>query len=82
MEIGENLHPFPLRKNIRLKLDILELSSERGVLQWHSCPGSDGVTIRGGVQSCGEVALRDVVSEHGGDGLIVGLGDLSSLFQL
>ena len=29
-----------------------------------------------------DVALRDVVSEHGGDGLIVGLGDLSSLFQL
>ena len=28
-----------------------------------------------------DVALRDVVSGHGGDGLAVGLGDLSGLFQ-
>jgi len=27
------------------------------------------------------VALRDVVSGHGGDALMVGLGDLSGLFQ-
>ena len=26
-------------------------------------------------------ALRDVVSGHGGDGLLVGLGDLRGLFQ-
>jgi len=27
------------------------------------------------------VALRDMVSGHGGDGLMVGLGDFSGLFQ-
>ena len=29
----------------------------------------------------GDVALRDVVNRHGGDGLMVGLDDLSCLFQ-
>ena len=29
-----------------------------------------------------DVALRDVVSGHGGDGLAAGLDDLSGLFQL
>jgi len=28
-----------------------------------------------------DVALRDVVSEHGGDGLMVALDDVSGLFQ-
>ena len=28
-----------------------------------------------------DVALRDMVSGHGGDGLMVGLGDLGGLFQ-
>lgn len=28
-----------------------------------------------------DVALRDMVSAHGGDGLIFGLGNFSSLFQ-
>ena len=28
-----------------------------------------------------DVALRDVVSGHGGDGLVVGLGHLSDIFQ-
>jgi len=28
-----------------------------------------------------DVAPRDTVSGHGGDGLVVGLDDLSSLFQ-
>ena len=31
--------------------------------------------------NCGDVALRDVVSGHGGDGLMVVLDDLSGLFQ-
>ena len=30
---------------------------------------------------CGDVALRDMVSVHGGDGLMVRLDDLSDLFQ-
>ena len=32
-------------------------------------------------RSCGDVTLRDVVSRHGGNGLMVGLGDLSGLFK-
>jgi len=29
----------------------------------------------------GDRALRDMVSGHGGDGLLVGLGDLSGFYQ-
>ena len=32
-------------------------------------------------KNCGDVTLKDVVSGHGGGGLIVGLDDLSGLFQ-
>ena len=32
-------------------------------------------------KSCVDVALRDMVSGHGGDGLMVGLDDLRGLFQ-
>ena len=32
-------------------------------------------------KKCGDVALRDVVSGHGGDGLMVGLDNLRGLFQ-
>ena len=32
-------------------------------------------------QNCVNVALRDVVSGHGGGGLLVGLDDLRALFQ-
>jgi len=39
--------------------------------------GGGAVTIPGGVQNRVDVAQRDVVSGHGGDGLVVGLGDLS-----
>ena len=31
-------------------------------------------------KKCEDLALRAVVSGHGGDGLVVGLGHLSSLF--
>ena len=31
-------------------------------------------------KNCGDVALRDMVSGHGGDGLTVGLDDLRGLF--
>ena len=33
------------------------------------------------LSECVDVALRDVVSVHGGDVLMVGLHDLSDLFQ-
>lgn len=32
-------------------------------------------------RSCGDMALMDVVNGHGGDGFVVGLDDLSGLFQ-
>ena len=35
----------------------------------------------GVLQNHGDVALRDVVSGHGGGGLVVGHDDLSGLFQ-
>ena len=54
--------------------------SERVVRHWHSCTESDKVTVPGGIQEHGDVALRDVVM-----GIVgwvgVGLGDLRALFQ-
>ena len=32
-------------------------------------------------RNCEDVALREMVSGHGGDGLMVGLDDVRSLFQ-
>ena len=32
-------------------------------------------------KKCGDVALRDVINGHGGDGLVVGLDNLRGLFQ-
>lgn len=43
--------------------------------------GGGGVIVPGGVKRHVGVTLRDVVSGHGGVGLVVGLGDLSDLFQ-
>jgi len=37
-----------------ISMDIREyFFTERVVMQWHSCPGSGGVTIPGGVQGKG-----------------------------
>jgi len=44
----------------RSTLDIRKNSSKEVVLQWHSCPGSGGVSIPGGVLNHRDVALRDV----------------------
>jgi len=33
------------------------------------------------LKNCVDVALRDMASGHGGDGLAVGLDDLNDLFQ-
>jgi len=40
-----------------------------------------GVTTPRGVQEPWRCGMRDVVSRHGGDGRMAGLGDLSTLFQ-
>ena len=49
---------------------------------WHRLPrvGMDSPSLEV-FRSRVDVALRDVVSGHGGDGLAVGLDDLSGLFQ-
>ena len=50
--------------------------------QWHRLPRevvqSPSLEM---LKSCVDVALRDVGSERGGGGLMVGLGDLTGLFQ-
>ncbi len=52
-------------------------------MQWHRLPrevveSSSSLEV---FKNHGDVALRDVVSGHGGDGLMVGLDDLSGVFQ-
>ena len=42
--------------------------------------GGGGVTIPRGVQNRVDVALRDVVSGYGGDGLMVAVDDISVFF--
>ena len=44
---------------------------QRAVRQWHSCPGSGGVTEVS--QGRGDVALREVVGGHSGGGLELNL---------
>ena len=67
----------------RFRLEITEnLFSEEMVLQQHRLPREVVELLSLEVfQNRVNVALRDMVSGHGGDGLMVGLGDLRGLFQ-
>jgi len=51
-------------------------------MQWHRLPRmmvkSPSLEV---FKKCGDMALRDVVSGHGGGALMVGLNDIRALFQ-
>jgi len=56
--------------------------SERVVQYWHRLPREvEELPSLEVFKKCGDMALRDVVSGHGGDGLTLGLDDFRGLFQ-
>jgi len=65
------------KRNLRLDIS-KNLFLERVVLHWHRVHGevveSPSLEV---FENCVGEALRDVVSGHGGDGLMAGLDDLS-----
>ena len=59
----------------RFRVHIVRSFSEQVVMHW-AVVGSPSLEV---FKSCGDAALRDVVSGHGGDGLMIGLNDLRVL---
>jgi len=47
-------------------------------MHWHRLPRE---VVESASKDCAHLALRNMVSGHSGDGLMVGLDDLSGLFQ-
>ena len=59
-----------------------KIFSPRAVRQWHRLPREVvGPPYLGVFMNCVDVALRDLVSGHGGGGLVVRLDNLSGSFQ-
>ena len=67
----------------RFGLDIRKnFFSERAVKRWHRLPREVGESPCQEVfKKCADLALKDVVSGHGGDGLTDRIGDINGLFQ-
>jgi len=64
------------------RLGIKKNFSERVVRQWHRLPRAVMQSLSMEVfKKNGDVALRDMVSGHGGDGLMHGQDDLRGLLQ-
>ena len=61
---------------------LLEVSSQKGVGHCHRLPREvvESLSLKM-FKKMADVTLRDMVSGHGGDGLMVGVNDLSGLFQ-
>ena len=63
-------------------MDIRKIFFSGVVLQWHRLLRKVVQSLSLEVfQNCGDVTLRDMISGHGGDELMVGLEDFSGLFQ-
>jgi len=55
---------------------------ERVAVHWHRLPRKVVESLSSVVsKKCMDMALSDMVSGHGGSGLMVGMDDLSDLFQ-